>query len=137
MRIGLLLAACLLASLVAPTQTAAACAVPLVPAYPGAQQISGYVGQAAAAWLPQGRSTWVTDAPLLAIQQFYYTRLSGDGWNGVPQLPGTYPDQFSTPLQPPINVPQPVLEFQCGGDRELIRIVTEAGGYSVWLECRD
>ena len=132
-----LLAACLLASLAVPARPAAACAAPLVPVFPGALQLAGSGGQGPAGWAPLGHSIWATDAPLLDVQQFYYIRLGSDGWNGVPQLPGSYPDQWQNPGIPRMNVAEPILEFSRGGDRERIRIIGEAGGFSVWLECRD
>ena len=138
MRTALLLAALLLAPLAGPARPAAACDVPSVPVFPGAQQAGGLVVPGPPGWVPTtGRTTWATDEPLLNVQQFYYIRLGSDGWNGVPQLPGSYPDQWQNPGIPRMNVAEPILEFSRGGDRERIRIISEAGGFSVWLECRD
>jgi len=134
----LLVAALLLAPLAATARPAAACDTPAVPVYPGAQQIGGLVVPGSPGWVPTvGRTTWATDEPLLSIQQFYFTRLTNAGWTQVAQLPGQHPSAFAGPDRGPMHAPEPILEFSRGGDRERVRIVGEAGGYTVWLECRD
>ena len=77
-----------------------------------------------------------TPAALLEFQMFFYIRLTGSGWMEVAQLPGQYPDQFSGGEgRSPIVTTLPVLEFTYGSLGERVRITTEAGGYSVWLDC--
>ena len=140
-----MVAALLLAALLAPLATPAApppqvsplsvpCSVPPVPVFPGARQIGGLLGPEPTAWVSSaGRSTWATDEPLLSIQQFYFIRLTRVGWAPVAQLPGQHPGSFAGPDRGPLTVPEPILEFSLDGAR--VRIIGEAGGYTLWLEC--
>jgi hypothetical protein len=66
---------------------------------------------------------------------FYFVRLTNGGWQEVAQLPGQYPSQFQGNDRGPITMTLPVLEFSRGDTAQRVRIVGEAGGYTVWLEC--
>jgi hypothetical protein len=125
----------LLAPLLLPARAAAACVAP-VPVYPGARQVGGPVSAPLGLGVTsEGRTGWATPDTLLDVQMFFYIRLTGGGWQTVAQLPGQYPDQFASSDRGPITTTLPVLEFSRDGNAERVRIVTEAGGYSVWLEC--
>jgi hypothetical protein len=138
MRLALLLAAIALAPLAAPARPAAACTPPPVPVFPGARQIGGLTATGPSDLVPGlGGSIWATDEPLLSIQQFYIFRLTGAGWSQLAQLPGQHPGSFASGEPGITPIVEPVLEFSRNGDRERVRITAEAGGYSIWLECRD
>lgn len=134
MRALLLCAAILLAPLGLPAAPVHACPAPSIPVYPGAQAASGDGSNMP---VVGGNSFIATGAPLLDIQAFYYTRMPNEGWSPVTQLPGQYPDQFDGFDSARMNAPQGVLEFSRNGEREHVRIVADAGGYSIWVDCRD
>jgi hypothetical protein len=135
---AILLVALLLAPLAAPGRAAAQCTTPLVPVYPGALPAGGPVGSDASGFAASvGHTVWATPEPLRDVQMFYYIRLLGSGWGEVAQLPGQYPDQFGGTDRGPIITTLSVLEFVRDDGRQRVRIAGEAGGYSVWLECRD
>jgi hypothetical protein len=131
MRIALLLAALVLAPLAAPTQPAAAQCGP-VPVFPGSRpldvsEVSGPGGV--------GQGYFATDEALVYVQSFYYSRMPNEGWAPVTPLPGQHPEQHANPGFSPNSItPQPVLEFSRGNS--FVRIVGEAGGYRIVLECR-
>jgi hypothetical protein len=134
---ALLFVALLLAALAAPGRAAAQCAPPPVPIYPGSVPVGGPVTSDAGGFVASvGHTVWATPDPLRDIQMFYYIRLPGSGWNEVALLPGQYPDQFAPSDRGPIITVLPVLEFTRDNGREDVRIVGEAGGYSIWLDCR-
>jgi hypothetical protein len=61
--------------------------------------------------------------------------LPGEGWGTVTPLPGQHPESFAGPgYVRNDNVPEPVLEFSRGS--AFLRIVGQAGGYSIFVECR-
>jgi hypothetical protein len=134
MRALLLGAAILLAPLGGPAVPAHACPAPSIPVYPGAQAASG---DGANMPVGGGNSFIATTAPLLDIQAFYYTRLPNEGWSAVAQLPGQYIEQFGGPDNARINELMGVLEFSRNDNHEHVRIVGDAGGYSIWVDCRD
>ena len=122
-----------------PARSALGCEMAPVPAYPGARQIGGLAAAPNEGVAGPGSSRWATDEPLTSIQQFYFIRLLNAGWAEVPQLPGQYIEQFggrggSTANG---NVPAGVLDFARDDGRQRVRVVGEAGGYSLWLDCRD
>ena len=131
MRIALLTAALLLAPLAAPARPAAA-QCESVPIYPGSRPLSvsdvsgsGGVGQ----------GYFATDDLLVYVQTFYYNRLPNEGWAPITPLPGQHPEQHANPgFSPNGLTPQPVLEFSRGN--AFLRIVGEAGGYRIFLDCR-
>jgi hypothetical protein len=138
-RAGAALAVALLTLAGAPARPALGCEMAPVPAYPGARQLTGVPAAPSGAVPGPGRSLWATDDPLTSVQQFYYMRLLNAGWAEVAQLPGQYIEQFggrdgSTATG---NVPAGVLEFARDDGRQQVRVVGEAGGYSLWLDCRD
>jgi len=117
-----------------PAAPAHACPAPSIPVYPGALAASGDGSNMPVV----GDNSFVaTNAPLLDIQAFYYTRMPNEGWSPVTQLPGQYPDQFGGFDSARMNAPQGVLEFSRNGEHEHVRIVADAGGYSIWVDCRD
>ncbi|HLH26846.1 MAG TPA: hypothetical protein VK066_30335 [Chloroflexota bacterium] len=136
---GAVLVGALLALGAMPPQAALGCTMAPVPAYPGARPL-GSPDAAASGTVPgPGGSLWATDDPLASVQQFYYMRLLNAGWAEVPQLPGQYIEQFggrggSTAGE---NAPLGVLEFERDDGQQRVRLVGEAGGYSLWLDCRD
>jgi hypothetical protein len=134
MRAVLLTAAILLAPLGLPAEPAHACPAPSVPIYPGA---IAPAGDGAGMPVTAGSSFVATDAPLLDIQAFYYTRMPNEGWQPVTQLPGQYADQFDGFDGPRGNQPLGVLEYSRNDNHEHVRIVADAGGYSVWVDCHD
>jgi hypothetical protein len=134
MRALLLSAAVLLAPLGLPARAVLACPAPSVPIYPGA---IAPAGDGAGMPVTAGNAFVATNAPILDIQAFFYTRMPNEGWQPVTQLPGQYPDQFGGFEGPRGNQPQGVLEFSRNGEHEHVRIVADAGGYSVWVDCRD
>jgi hypothetical protein len=110
-----------------------------VPAYPGARALTGQHTAPGEAVPGPGGSRWATDEPLASVQQFYFIRLLNAGWGEVAQLPGQYIDQFgglggSTANS---NTPLGVLEFARDDGQQRVRLVGEAGGFSLWLDCRD
>jgi len=130
-----LIALALLVPLLLPAPATAACIAP-VPVYPGAQQIGGPPSSPQSIGVTsEGRTGWATEDSLMNIQMFYFIRLTNGGWQEVAQLPGQYPSQFQGPDRGPINTVMPVLEFSRGDTAQRVRIVGEAGGYTVWLEC--
>jgi hypothetical protein len=129
----------LLALGVVAARPALGCVMAPVPAYPGARQLTG-VSAAPGDPVPgPGSSRWATDDPLTNVQQFYFIRLLNAGWAEVAQLPGQYIEQFSgrDGSTATGNVPAGVLEFARDDGRQRVRVVGEAGGYSLWLDCRD
>ena len=125
----------LLAPLLLPARAAAACIAP-VPIYPGAQQIGGPMSAPLNLGVTsEGRTGWATEDSLLNIQMFYFVRLTNGGWQEVAQLPGQYPSQFQGNDRGPVTMTLPVLEFSRGDTAQRVRIVAEAGGFTVWLEC--
>ena len=137
MRIVLIVALTLAALLVPARPAAASCADAGIPIYPGALPSGGLqtVGSRGAWEASPGRTTWATEDELRNIQMFYFVRLTNSGWQEVQQLPGQYPDQFQGPDRGPITSALPVLEFTRGGTADRVRIVGEAGGYTIWLDC--
>src|SRR4051794_26472743 len=130
-----LIALALLAPLLLPARAAAACVAP-VPVYPGPQQIGGPAPARQNLGVPgEGGAGWATEDSLLNIQMFYFVRLINGGWQEVAQLPGQYPSQFQGNDRGPITMTLPVLEFSRGDAAQRVRIVAEAGGFTVWLEC--
>ena len=134
MRVLVLCAAILVAPLGLPARPAHACPAPSIPVYPGAQAA---LGNGSSMPVTAGSSFIATTAPLLDIQAFYYTRLPNEGWAPVTQLPGQYIEQFDGFDSPRMNEPMGVLEFSRNDDHEHVRIVGDAGGYSIWVDCRD
>ena len=134
MRVALVVAALLAAPLLAPAAPAAA-QCPSVPIYPGSRSASNPDSSRAGAVTGAGHSYYVTDELLAYVQQYYYLRMPSEGWELVTLLPGQYPEQHANPGFTPTGItPQPVLEFQRGN--AYARIVGEAGGYSIVLDCR-
>jgi hypothetical protein len=132
---GALIALTLLVPLLLPARATAACIAP-VPVYPGALQIGGPPsGPQNLGVTSEGRTGWATEDSLLNVQMFFFVRLTNGGWQEVQQLPGQYPSQFQGPDRGPVNTVMPVLEFSRGDTAQRVRIVGEAGGYTVWLEC--
>jgi hypothetical protein len=131
MRVALLLAALLLGPLAAPAVPAIAqCGG--VPIYPGARPSGGDEFSSAGS---RGSGYFMTDEPLVHVQRFYSYRLPGEAWAPVTPLPGQHPESFANPgYFHGNNVPEPVLEFSRGN--AFVRIVGEAGGYSIFLDCR-
>src|SRR5919202_848394 len=135
---AILFAVLLLAPLVGPGRAAAQCALPLVPVYPGSLAAGGQVASDASGFgAPVGHTVWATPDTLRDVQMFYYIRLLGSGWGEIAQLPGQYPDQFGGTDRGPLVTMLPVLEFVRDDGRQRVRITGEAGGYGIWLECRD
>jgi hypothetical protein len=136
MRALLICAAILIAPLGLPAPSTYACPAPSIPLYPDAQPA---YGNGSSRPVTAGNSFVATDAPLIDIQAFYYTRLPNEGWSPVTQLPGQYPEQHAMgePSTRGANVPQGALEFSRNDDHEHVRIVGDAGGYSIWVDCRD
>ncbi|HZS02194.1 MAG TPA: hypothetical protein VFE37_25980 [Chloroflexota bacterium] len=134
MRALLLTVAILVAPLGLPARPAHACPAPTIPVYPGALPATG-----AGSALPvtAGNSFIATNAPLLDIQAFYYTRMPNEGWAPVTQLPGQYIEQFDGFDSARMNEPLGVLEFSRNDGHEHVRIVADAGGYSIWVDCSD
>ncbi|HEY7062665.1 MAG TPA: hypothetical protein VII06_14390 [Chloroflexota bacterium] len=134
MRAWLLCAAILIAPLGLPATAAHACPAPSVPVYPGAVAPSGDGSNMP---VVAGSSFIATNAPLLDIQAFYYTRMPNEGWTPVEQLPGQYIEQFDGFDSSRGNQPLGVLEFSRNDNHEHVRIAADAGGYSIWVDCRD
>ena len=134
MRALLLAAAILLAPLGLPAAPAHACPAPSIPIYPGGQAAAG---DGSSTPVVAGNSYVATAAPLLDIQAFYYTRLPNEGWTPVTQLPGQYIEQFTGLGGPRMNEPLGVLEYSRNDNHERVRIIADAGGYSIWVDCRD
>jgi hypothetical protein len=134
MRALLLFAALLAAPLLAPA-TPAAAQCPSVPIYPGSRPLGSTETSRIGAATGAGHAYYATDELLAYVQQFYYMRMPSEGWEPVTLLPGQYPEQHANPGFTPTGItPQPVLEFQRPG--AYARIVGEAGGYSIVLDCR-
>jgi hypothetical protein len=132
--LGALLAGLLSPAPRATVQSAAPCAAVQIPVFPGgrvagASDRGGYVGP--------GHTYVVTDESLLWVQQFYYNRLTSEGWAPVTPLPGQHPQSFAGENFIPNGVPEPVLEFTRANDTQFVRIVGEGGGYTIIFLCRD
>ena len=131
MRVAMLLAGLLLAVLAAPALPVGAQCGP-VPIYPGSQPAGGAEVSGATAG---GSGYYVTEEPLVNIQRFYSNRLPNEGWASVAPLPGQHPESFAGPEYVRTdNVPEPVLEFSRGN--AFLRIIGQAGGYSIFIDCR-
>jgi hypothetical protein len=135
MRAALLCIAVLFGPVLSPAAPALACPAPSIPVYPGARLPDG----ARVTGLPvnAGNMYLTTDAPLLDIQRFYFMRLPGEGWQSIAQLPGQYIQQFGGDGDVPIEAPEGVMEFTRNDGHESVRIVGQAGGYSIYVDCRD
>ncbi len=136
MRTLLLAAVAVLALVGLPARSAGACPAPSIPVYPGGQAAGG---DGTSLPVLAGNQFIATTAPLVDVQSFYYTRLPNEGWVSVAQLPGQYIEQFSSAGGPTIpgSGPQGVLEFSRNDDHEHVRVVGQAGGYSLYVDCRD
>jgi hypothetical protein len=136
MRLGLIVALTLAALLVPARPAVASCADAGIPIYPDAVPNGGLqtVGSRGAWEASPGRTIWSTSDELRNIQMFYFVRLTNSGWMEVAQLPGQYPEQFQGNDRGPVTTTLPMLEFS-RGTSDRVRIIGEAGGYSIWLDC--
>lgn len=137
MRAVLLAAAIVIAPLGVPAAPAAACPAPSIPVFPGARLPDGSRGPDMP--VNAGNVFLTTPDTLLDVQRFYYTRLPNEGWVAVAQLPGQYISQFGAAGASTTSgdVAQGVLEFSRNDGHESVRIVGQAGGYSIYVDCRD